>query len=313
MLDIGGDIFRVNKSEMALSVPDGGEMLFRSADTPDRIRGITANVALIDEAGYCPGDTYDIVKGRLSGLPGLLRIVTTPKGRNWLYDKQAEMTVFRAATHDNPYLPHDYVDGLKRSYSGQFAKQELYGEFVAFEGLVYPMFSRDIHVVRMPENWQPTRWLMCQDEGYTNPAVILLVGEDNDGRWHVAREWYERGKLQAQVVNVAREWQLDKQVGLDAVDEAGAGLIADLVNSGVPAKGAKGRVLDGIQAVQNRLMVQPDGKPRLTIDPACIHTINEFESYAWKPEKDEPIKDNDHALDALRYLEAATGNTWWMS
>ena len=305
MLDIGGNIFGVNKSEMALTVPGGGEMLFRSADTPDRIRGITANNALIDEAGYCPSDTYDIVKGRLSGEPGLLRIVTTPKGRNWLYDRQGEMTVFRAATQDNPYLPKDYISGLKSSYTGNFARQELYGEFVAFEGLVYPMFSREIHVRRMAEDWQPARWLMCQDEGYTNPAVILLVGEDNDGRWHVAREWYERGKLQAEVVRVAREWQLEKRVNLDAVDEAGAGLIADLKNTGVPAVGAKGRVLDGIQAIQNRLQLQGDGLPRLTIDPACINLINEFESYAWKPEKDEPIKENDHALDALRYLDNA--------
>ena len=72
MLEIGGDIFKVNKSEMALTIPGSGEILFRSADTPDRIRGITANWALIDEAGYCPPYTYDIVKGRLSGLPGLL-------------------------------------------------------------------------------------------------------------------------------------------------------------------------------------------------------------------------------------------------
>ena len=313
MLEIGGDIFTVNKSEMSLGVPGGGEMLFRSADTPDRIRGITANVALIDEAGYCPADTYDIVKGRLSGLPGLLRIVTTPKGRNWLYEKQSEMTIFRAATHDNPYLPHDYIDGLKHSYTGNFARQELYGEFVAFEGLVYPMFSRDIHVRRFIDDWQPTRWVMCQDEGYTNPAVILLVGIDNDGRWHVKREWYMRGKLQSEVVKTAREWQLDYNIDLDAVDEAGAGLIADLIDNGVPAQGAKGRVLDGIQSIQNRMMVQEDGFPRLTIDPECINLINEFESYAWKPEKDEPIKENDHALDALRYLGNALGDEAWLT
>jgi phage terminase large subunit len=61
-------------------------------------------------------------------------------------------------------------------------------------------------------------------------------------------------------------------------------------------------VLDGITKVQDYLKIQGDGKPRLTVDPSCVNTINEFESYVWKENKDEPVKDNDHAMDALRYL-----------
>jgi hypothetical protein len=86
------------------------------------------------------------------------------------------------------------------------------------------------------------------------------------------------------------------------VDESAAGLIADLNNAGVFSTGAKGRVLDGIGLVQNRLKVQGDGKPRLTIDPGCVNFINEIESYVWKPEKDVPEKENDHSLDGYRYL-----------
>ena len=61
-------------------------------------------------------------------------------------------------------------------------------------------------------------------------------------------------------------------------------------------------MLDGITKVQDYLKIQGDGKPRLTVDPSCVNTINEFESYVWKENKDEPVKDNDHAMDALRYL-----------
>ena len=38
------------------------------------------------------------------------------------------------------------------------------------------------------------------------------------------------------------------------------------------------------------------------MDPACENLINEFESYIWRDEKDVPVKEHDHALDALRYL-----------
>jgi len=96
-------------------------------------------------------------------------------------------------------------------------------------------------------------------------------------------------------------WCDDFEVQQVIVDQAAAGLIADMKNAGLPAMGHKGRVLDGIQAVQNYLAIAGDGRPRLTVDPACVETINEFESYVWRPEKDEPMKENDHAMDALRY------------
>ena len=70
---------------------------------------------------------------------------------------------------------------------------------------------------------------------------------------------------------------------------------------GLAVIGGKGRVTDGIHSVQAALKVQGDGLPRLTVDPSCVNTINEFESYEWKPEKDEPKKENDHAMDTIRY------------
>lgn len=301
MLEIGGDILKASKSEMMLTVPGGGEMLFRSADTPDRIRGISANVALIDEAGYCPNDTYDIVKGRLSGLPGLLRIVTTPKGRNWLYERQGEMTVFKSTTKENPFIPRDFVNALERSYTGEFKRQELYGEFVAFEGLVYPMFDRDLHV-REHKRGEMVSFAFGEDEGYTNPSVIIDAGIDSDGRIHVFREWYRRGQLQDTVVVANKEWADEIHPAFVVVDASAAGLIAALRDVGLPAVAHKGRVMDGISKVQNALAVQKDSKPRLTIDPSCVNMIAEFESYVWKEGKDEPEKQSDHALDALRYM-----------
>jgi PBSX family phage terminase large subunit len=295
-----GTTAKYTKAEMRIDIPGAGRILFRSADAPDRIRGISANAALIDEAGYCPADTYDIVMGRLSGAPGLLRIVTTPKGRNWLYQKQNEMTVFRSTTFENTALPPEYLEMVKSAYTGNFARQELYGEFVAFEGLVYPMFSRDVHVCARPRE-DMLRFLFGEDEGYTNPSVLLDIGLDSDGRVHIFREWYRRGQLQDTVVALNKKWSEEIRPGEAVVDASAAGLIAALRDAGVPAVAHKGRVLDGIGRVQNALAVQADKRPRLTIDPSCVQTIAEFESYVWKEGKDEPEKQGDHAMDALRY------------
>jgi hypothetical protein len=140
---------------------------------------------------------------------------------------------------------------------------------------------------------------------------------------HVFKEWYKRGQLQSVVVEQAKAWSFCPAPGarceMVAVDEAAAGLVADMLSAGIPARGAKGRVLDGIQAVQNRLgrldektgnLILPgDGKARLTVDPSCENVLNEFESYVWAKDKpkDQPVKENDHAMDALRYLCHALG------
>lgn len=194
------------------------------------------------------------------------------------------------------------------SLSGIRRKRLLDGIWATAEGVVYDNFDASIHVrVRQRDDF--IAWYLAVDEGYTNPAVILLVGEDGDGRRHVFKEWYERGKLQSAVVAQTKAWAMEYNVKVAAVDESAAGLIADLRNNGVPAQAAKGRVLDGIQLMQDRLKVSGDGRPRETIDPSCVESINEYESYVWKKPtaagivKDEPLKENDHAMDARRYLE----------
>lgn len=295
-----------SKSDQIITFKNGAEILFRSADEPDRLRGPNAHWAWIDEAGLCQAGTWDIVIGRLraDGSAGPCWITSTPKGRNWLYKKRDVMKVFYAPTISNPYLSKEFVASLLSSYSGEFLKQEVYGEFARFEGMIYPMFDAGMHIKRRQAS-EFTRWALACDEGYTNPAVILLVGIDGDERWHVVDEYHERGKLESEVVKQALAYQSKYQVEIVAVDSAAAGLIASMRDAGLPAQGAKGRVLDGIKAIQERLKLQGDGKPRLTFDPSCVSTINEFESYCWKPDKDEPVKENDHAPDALRYLEDA--------
>jgi PBSX family phage terminase large subunit len=300
---LGDDVGTFTKSDMILTVPGGGEILFRSADTPDRLRGPNIWWAHIDEAGLCPKETWDIVIGRLraDGKAGPCDVTTTPKGRNWLFYRKDEMTIFKAATKDNPYLSREFVTSLEHAYTGNFARQELYGEFVAFEGLVYPMFDRDVHVqVRRRE--EMSRHIFGEDEGYTNPSVLLDVGLDSDGRIHIFREWYRRNQLQDAVVTANKAWCDEIHPGSVAVDASAAGLIASLRDAGVPAVSHKGRVMDGIGKVQNALAVQEDKRPRLTIDPSCVNTIAEFESYVWKDGKDEPEKQNDHGMDALRYV-----------
>ena len=231
-------------------------------------------------------------------------ITTNPGGashwivKDLIHGEQAK--VYRSRAQDNPYNPPDYIDSLNE-LTGVLHKRLVEGMWTTAEGAVYDIFDRFINVIVRPIT-DFKYFGIAIDEGYTNPAVILLIGIDNDNRWHIFREFYQRGKLQDDVCDIAQAWTAEFKASMVAVDAAAAGMIADLINRNVPAQAAKGRVLDGIQIIQNRLTVAGDGRPRLTIDPSCQNTINEFESYIWKPEKDEPVKEFDHAMDAIRYF-----------
>ena len=84
------------------------------------------------------------------------------------------------------------------------------------------------------------------------------------------------------------------------IDPSAAGLITSLGQRKVPVRKATNDVKLGISRVTSIL-------PDLTIDPSCVNTIAEFESYQYKAgakaeENESPVKANDHALDVIRYL-----------
>jgi len=300
-----GEAMDLNKGEMLGTLANGAEIMFRSADQPDRLRGPNVHWAHIDEGALCPPGTWEVIIGRLraDGGAGPCFVTSTPKGRNWLYERVGDMRVFRAHTRDNPYLSPEFVGSLESNYTGKFAAQELGGEFVAFEGLVYDEYSRATHVIERSGPWM--RVVIGADEGYTNPAVLLAIGEDYDGRLHVLEEFYKRRVLQADVVAACKALVEECKVQSVVVDPSAAGLIADMRAAGIPAGPANNTVGDGIQAVKSRLVNAGDGRPRLTFAPSCANTLAELESYVWREArgtvKDEPEKANDHAMDALRY------------
>lgn len=306
--------------------PNGSELVPIGLDKPDKLLSSEWDFIQVCQAEELAESDWEMIASRCTGRGAVVRYPQVfgdcnPSGaKHWIRSraKSGKLTLLEATHKDNPALYDDAgnktpegvrrLSALEATLTGVRLQRLFFGKWATSEGAIYEIFDTRIggpHVMeRNPGDM--VRWFLALDEGFTNPAVILLVGEDPDGRWHVFSEYYERGKLQADVVAKAKEWHLEKLCELAAVDAAAAGLVADLLNEGIPAQAAKGRVLDGIAKVQERLKVQADGRARLTVDPSCVNTINEFESYVWKPGKDEPVKKDDHAMDALRYLADAT-------
>ncbi len=314
--------------------PNGSVIWLAGMDNPGKVLSSEHDVIYCNQLEEFKENDWEMMKTRTTGRAGHMPHPQNigdcnPGGsKHWILEraKKGTLKLLMSVHQDNPMLFDDagnLTEQGKRTMeilnqlTGIRKERLLYGRWVTAEGTVYDMFDAAIHVcVRDPSEFK--YWALAIDEGYTNPAVCLTVGIDGDDRFHIYREWYERGKKPETVVKQIRDiyQSLITRTGEDekiivepekmiavVADEAAAGLIASLNDVNVPAIGGKGRVMDGIQKVQDLFTVLPDGRPRLTVDPSCVNTINEFESYVWLPGKDEPKKENDHAMDPF--------DIWW--
>jgi phage terminase large subunit len=318
--------------------PNGSVVWVAGMDNPGKLLSSERDAIYVNQAEELLESDWDTLsaccsgRGRAMANPQIFGDCNPGPRNHWIRKRaeQGKLRLLVARHQDNPALftPEGVMteEGRLRLkvLSDQTGVQRLrmfLGEWATAEGAVY-QFSRlghleldDVtkleikigpHVVdRKPEEMK--RWFIAMDQGFDNPAVILLVGADCDGRWHVFREFHKRGVLPSVWTAIARDWFREKGCELAAVDAASAGPIADLIDLGVNAQPGKGRIEDGVDKIRNRLACAGDGLPRLTVDRSCEETINEFESYIMEPGRDKPRKENDHSMDALRYLADVLG------
>jgi hypothetical protein len=299
-------IDRLNESGMnytptrtGIHIPTwNAEVIFVTLESESRVRGPNYEWAWPDELEY-------VVDRKIwKALLGAVRAgdnpqvfpTTTPKGRRIIYDewgvKPTERhALYTATTFDNVFIDAaDYVSGL--GYEGAFYDQEISAEFVSFEGVVYPGFNYADNVRAIDvTGWQP---ILGLDLGTRNPTAILTAYYSGD-RLHIAAEMYESGMSSDRITDEAvRIYGAVNPIHV-VVDPSAAGLILSLEDKRLRVVKANNDVKVGISQVTSRL-------PFLTIDPGCVHTIAEFESYQYRADSDQPVKANDHAMDVVRYL-----------
>jgi PBSX family phage terminase large subunit len=208
------------------------------------------------------------------------------------------------------------------------------GIWCAAEGLVYEEWNPDVNlhkrIIKPPVSW--TRYITV-DFGYTNPMVVQFWAEDEDGRLYLYKELYatkttvdEMAPKIKEAMNLRHEPR-PRAIICDHDAEGRAVLEREL---GMSTVAAKKSVEDGIQAVKKRLKLnEADGKPGLYLcQDAVIHrdkeladkkkptcTLDEVVGYIWdrgtviaqnngKPPKEAPVKEDDHGMDAMRYMVA---------
>lgn len=280
-----------------------------------------------EEANALTEDDHNELLGRLRGKAAPWRQIlysTNPDGPyHWIKTRLidgGEASVHYSSAQDNTHLPPEYLDTLA-SITGVLGKRLRDGMWVQAEGVVYDTWSEALHMVeRMPTGWEAWRKFRVIDFGYVNPFVCMWIAVDPDGRMYRYREIYMTKRTVAEhaaKINLLSQGETYEATVCDHDAEDRA----TLRQSGIHSVNAIKDVSRGIQAVQQRLDRGHDDKPRLFLlrnalverdgalveerKPVC--TEQELPGYVWqvtpdgKPDKEEPMKINDHGCDALRY------------
>ena len=318
LLDAPGVEYR--RSENRIDYPNGATIILESANNDrkiERLRGLNLAWAWMDEAAYQAAKVYNVLSDRLRvGAYRNLFATTTPRGFNWVHDVFAEplpdtpavdlpdgavyrnaatTSVLGVSTRANPAHPDDYIERQERQRSGEAYEQEIEGQFVSFEGLVYKWFDRENRVPTdaLPERWDKTIYGL--DWGGSAPTAIVVCRQSGD-EWYVVDEFYE-----PRVVNetiVAELERMHDRYGRGPIycDTNEPRAIEQLNREGFDAREADKSVETGIRHVDSL-------RERLYVGETCQHTIDEFNTYQYKDggDSDDVLKENDHAMDALRY------------
>ena len=281
----------------------------------DLIQGITLAGVFFDEVALMPESFVNQATGRCSVTGSKFFFNCNPDGPyhwfkvNWI-DKATEkkLLYLHFTMDDNLSLSEEIKARYRSMYIGVFFKRYILGLWAAAEGIIYDMFDESRHVRDFFQLLiNGNRYVSC-DYGTQNATVFLLWNKGRDGVWYCIREYYYSGrdkgrqKTDSEYADDLEKWLDETKIRAVIVDPSAASFIAELRKRGYKVLKANNDVLDGIRLVGTMLNLE-----KIVFASSCTETIKEFASYIWDEKavergEDKPVKQFDHAADAVRYF-----------
>ena len=317
---VGPSVCRVNSGRGEAYI--FGRLVYLASANDERaqekIRGSTFSGAYGDEVTLWPETFFAMLLSRLSvkGAKGFY--TTNPDSPfHWLkkdyIDRKNDLNLaeFHFELDDNDALDPDFKEELKKEYTGLFYQRFISGLWVQAEGSVYDMFDSAVHVIperEIPETGSFDEIFFGIDYGTSNPCVFLAIGRKGPD-YYIFDEYYYDGRGEGkQKTDNQYVQDFTKKFGNIAInkrpivcDPSATSFRMALKGDGYKTVAGNNEVLEGIRHVSSLL-----SQRRLYVSGKCKNTVKEFQSYVWDPKaqqrgEDKPLKENDHAMDALRY------------
>ena len=271
------------------------------------IQGITLAGVLMDEAALMPRSFVEQAAARCS-VPGSKMWFNCNPGspQHWFYQEwilkaqQKNVLHLHFTMADNPGLDPAVRQRYERLYAGVFYRRYVLGQWCAAQGLIYQLDENRHLSTVTPEGG---RWYISVDYGTQNPFSAGLWCVAGGKAYRVA-EYYYSGR-ESGVMRTDEQYYEDlvalagdKPVEQVIIDPSASSFIATIRRHGrFRVRRARNAVLPGIQLVATLLQQE-----RLLFHTDCKNALREFSLYCWEDDRDAPKKENDHAMDEIRYF-----------
>lgn len=275
------------------------------------IQGMTLAGVMFDETVLMPRSFVEQAVARCSVRGARLWFNCNPaESAHWFkreyIDKSDEkrMFVLHFTLDDNPSLTKAVKERYRRLYTGAFYERFILGRWCDTGGLIYPMFSEKTHVVdTLPERFE--KHIVSCDYGTVNPSSFGLWGLHR-GVWYRISEYYFDSRREGfrrtdeEHYRALEQLCSGRSVQKVICDPSAASFIECIRRHGkFKVAQAKNDVIAGIRRTADML-----GAGSIKFHSSCKDSIREFSLYRWDESAaaDRPLKENDHAMDDIRYF-----------
>lgn len=272
-----------------------------------KIRGASIKYCYGDEVADWSEEVFALLKSRLDKEYSCFDGTYNPQYPNhWLkkfLDSNADIFSQVYTIDDNPFLPPSFVENLKKEYAGTvFYDRYILGKWTLAEGLVYPMFGDSCIVQDIPDTGD---YYISIDYGTHNPfsAGLWCVTKTDAvriGEYYYCGREERKEKTPEEYYSEIKRLAGGRDIKCLIVDPSADAFIATVKKyHEFKVRGAVNDVLPGIQTTAEMI-----ASGKLKIYESCEDAIREFGLYRWdeKAESDRVVKENDHAMDEIRYM-----------
>lgn len=307
--------------------PNGWVIEVHSADDPDALRGPTVSAVWFDEVAKAAEESFDVLIPTLLATMGNFLGTTTPRGKqNWVYPRlflkscppghpehdpelynPAYATIFGTTWDNVEYLSEEAVKQLEDQYGkgSAYARQEISGEFVSYEGLVYKWDEGNFlpHKKLYDSLAEFSMIIGGLDFGWTDPTTAIVLGY-RDGNWFALDGFYDPQMTLNEIADQLAILTAEYGVETWYADSARPDLINDIRTRGIPVLPVvKPKIEDRIR----EMAIFADHN-RFKVSYRVPFVRDEFQLYQY-PEEDRLFRDKDrkpldrdnHAMDAIGY------------
>jgi hypothetical protein len=317
-------VSKVNESELSILLKNGTTISLKGSEDPDKLRGVSLDYAVIDEAASCQLDQLwgEIIRPALSDRQGGALFIGTPQGRsNPFYDlyqfavdpSNQGWSAYQYTTADGGFVPLEEIEAAKRDMTEKQFKQEFLASFETDESRVAWAFDRKTNVIEQPKqidtstiyvgmdfNVNPMSAAIAVRSGETLTVIdeLTIYASSTDEIADEIQTRYPRSRVfvYPDPAGSARKTSANGMTDHKILENRGFV---------VKAPRRHDAVRDRINAINARFR-NAVGEHQLFVTKNCVKTIESLEKHSFKPGTSIPDKDSgyDHQFDALNYMVA---------